>query len=117
MTDVEEGLWEAIMCLLLFFLSSLEEIDMVAYAGRDAKYILPTFNQIARNQAKDTSEYSLKHLKTISVAYSDTENGMDLEAILPFCTLPSVSQVVTHMVSEESFPPISPQVRSPRLTV
>jgi hypothetical protein len=104
MTDVEEGLWEAIMCLLLFFLPSLEEIDMVSYAGRDAKYIIPTFNQIACNQAKDASDYSLKHLRTISVAYSDTESGMDIEALLPFCTPPSVSQIVAHMVSEESFP-------------
>jgi hypothetical protein len=88
---------------LFYFLPNLEEIDLTAYSGHNGKYIEAAFKHIARNQSIETSEYSPRRLKTISLAYSATEFGMSTEAILPFCTPPSVSKVTARMVATESF--------------
>jgi hypothetical protein len=110
--NVEQGIWDAIVALLLLFLPKLEEIEMAFYYGRvprgrefSYRYIIQTFKYVASNQSFEKSPYSLKHPKTISAAYPGSifKYGMDLDLFLPFFTPPSVSKVLISRVCEGSF--------------
>jgi hypothetical protein len=108
MENLEAGKWQAVAALLLLLLPSLEEIEIGSYRGPnfvENKYIDTALAYATRQQFKPDAPHSLQNLKTVSMAYCDTEYGMSIAAILPFCALPSVTTARIHMASDEQIVP------------
>jgi hypothetical protein len=66
----------------------------------------------ALQQRNSRSQHSLKNLTSVSMTYWDTEMGMSIDALLPFCALSSVHKARIHRCSEEFF---SPSQRYPNI--
>lgn len=99
--DLERGNWQAVFALLLLVLPSLEEIVIASYdpgfMGND--YIETALEYAAHQQRISHAPHSLRSLKTVTMAYWDTEGGMSMEVILPYCALPSVKAARIHQAS------------------
>jgi hypothetical protein len=109
LAGVEAGHWDAVISFLLFFLPLLEEIDIESGGLSNCTYLDPTIRFMAANQSLENSTFSLKHLKTFSIAYWDTEMGMWPGVILPFYTLPSITIVRADSLEEEDPHPSAQQ--------
>jgi hypothetical protein len=109
LVGIEAGHWDAVVSLLIFFLPSLEEIDIESRDLSGWAYLDPVIRFMALNQSIENSAFSLNHLKTFSIAYWDTESGMWPGVMLPFCTLPSITTVRADSLEQEDFDPITQQ--------
>lgn len=101
MAAMGRGNWDAVVSLLLFFLPSLEEIDIESGGRSSCKYLDQVIADMARNQRIKNSTHSLRHLKKFSTAYWDTEMGMGIHVVLPFCALPSITTIRANMLEQE----------------
>ncbi|KAE9379556.1 hypothetical protein N431DRAFT_159357 [Stipitochalara longipes BDJ] len=104
MTELEQGSWDAVVSLLLFFLPSLEGIEIESDGLSQCKYLHQiiqhmTFNQ--RIKSPVGKAHSLKHLQRFSIDYWDTEWGMGVQVILPYCAIPSIETVRASMLEDE----------------
>ncbi|PMD60710.1 uncharacterized protein K444DRAFT_612408 [Hyaloscypha bicolor E] len=118
--DLEAGKWQAVAALLILLLPGLEEIVIASYHGPDLVrngYINTALAYAAHQQLTPHSQQALKNLKTVSMAYCDTESGMSMEAILPFCALPSVTAARIHMASDDEFTPSSQRYQTKDLQI
>jgi hypothetical protein len=118
--DIEAGKWQAVAALLILLLPGLEEIVIASYHGPDLVrngYINTALAYAAHQQLTPHSQQALRNLKTVSMAYCDTESGMSMEAILPFCALPSVTAARIHMASDDEFTPSSQRYQTKDLQI
>jgi hypothetical protein len=118
--DLEAGKWQAVAALLILLLPGLEEIVIASYLGPDLVgngYINTALAYAAHKQLTPHSQHALRNLKTVSMAYYDTESGMSMEAILPFCALPSVTAARIHMASDDEFTPSSQRYQTKDLQI
>jgi hypothetical protein len=99
-----DGNWDAIVGLLLRWLPNLQQITMESYPCEESNYIDLSLNTVAKYQNLDLERSTfLKHLKSVSLAYRDTESGMSIDKVIPFTTSQSVSRADFHMISDECF--------------
>lgn len=101
MATLERGNWDAVVSLLLFFLPLLEGIEIEAGGLSSPTYLNQVIKYMASQHHVQNPSHSLKHLKSFSTAYWDTEGGMGIYSILPFCALPSLTTVRANCLEEE----------------
>ena len=84
--------------------SEYRRFEMASFRGEESPYMDYVFDLAASRQSTgSTDEFSLKNLKTISFAYSDTEMGFSVDEVIPYCKLKSVTKVFLRMVADDFF--------------
>ncbi|KAH7360379.1 hypothetical protein BKA65DRAFT_183655 [Rhexocercosporidium sp. MPI-PUGE-AT-0058] len=108
---VERGEWQALTTLLLLNLPKLKVLDLASYGNHTAFHgtrpQAGTFGLLFKKAASrqisgNKTAPSLKDLKRLSVAYSDTEMGLGFEDVIPLLQLPSVTSIRVHMLNGEA---------------
>jgi hypothetical protein len=107
--NLEAGDWRAVVAFLLFLLPALEEIDITCSSCYpESGYIDAALAYAASQQLKPDAQHSLRHLMTVWMDYWDTEMGMSINVLLPFCALPSVTAARINRAFEDDFQLPSP---------
>lgn len=105
MTSVRTGQWQALTAFLLLSVPNLEVLNMTAYHDiyeYPGYGVASALQRVARLQQNgDISGPSLQKLKTVSVTYYDTENGLSYSDINPFLAIPSVKHFKVFKFSQE----------------
>lgn len=116
---VEDGTWDSIMALILSLTPNIEELEFEGWNDNNDQYpfLIRAFER-ARNlqgQASLESQYSLRNLHKILIAYLDIEEGYAVDVMIPFLHLKSVTTFHEYMVSKFIIEPSRPQIGFPLL--
>jgi hypothetical protein len=107
--DLEAGDWCAVVAFLLLLLPAIEEVNITCSSSYPQPgYIDAAVAYAASQQLMQNPQHSMRHLRTVSMDYGDTEMGMSINVLLPFCALPSVTAARINRAVDYDFEPPSP---------
>jgi hypothetical protein len=117
MQDFRKGNWDAILSLLLTLLPNLTEIEMQRYSNYDYLYITKALLAARHNHSRrNTWDFPLKHLSSVSLAYSNTEGGLSIELAIPYLEIPTLRKAEVYMMSMSSSTEVLEQYSEGNLT-
>jgi hypothetical protein len=111
MAAIRSGHWDALVAAVLPLLRNLTELSApeVQHDCNDLEgnytWIRKIIDRVTSSQEDgDTTRALLPKLKSVSLAWNDTENGMDFNDVLLFAQVKSVEYLKAFAVSDEGWP-------------